>query len=446
MNILIIQKKKNFCQELFIKNTFYQKLSDNDRKEVDVMPKNHIVQFRLFAKNDSIKIALQTVVNEKEKSYTDKQEVIEYYVASDPQNIEKILDTLVTTVKSISIVGPDLHMNYRKYDTFVIENYNQLRRCPELNRFFKKVDRKLSRLEKKTKTKGKRRKVIKVRKGVVPATVLAGILVTTGVISAVVGKNQPFEIGITGDENDTLNQRVPKLISEGDKVSLEFEFDGPDYDEEELSQSRSIKEKLVEIEEDSEEVTEVVKSKETASQTSSTQSSEEEIDTEIDTLAQQLSSQNATEEEINKVTEAALIDVQAVRNQTMPQDGQTNYILLYNLTPEQIDIIKATIQHEAGFNEVEVYAAMSTVINRSDSGGWPGGKNPYTIVTGDGQFQSYYEGYYQKYMQGNYADYTDQIVDAMLTGELEPMHDFERFASGPNATGIQYTKHGNHYR
>ena len=195
---------------------------------------------------------------------------------------------------------------------------------------------------------------------------------------------------------------------------------------------------------------------------------DEEMDKEVEKIAADLVAQNKTsEEDIKEAATIALQDGQApievaqveteaqvttasVTDTTTPAMNTNstgiNYVETYHLTPEQIDIIKATIQHEAGFNPVEVEKVASTVINRCESGIWPGGTNPYGVILGKGQFQSYYAGHYKKYLNGNYADYTDQIVDAMLLGQQDPSHDFERFSSGPGATGTQFTKNGNFFR
>ena len=126
------------------------------------------------------------------------------------------------------------------------------------------------------------------------------------------------------------------------------------------------------------------------------------------------------------------------------QQGQTNYIVKFSLTSHQIDTIKATVQHEAGFNQTEVYAVMSVVINRCKSGRW-GVSNPYSIITAPGQFSSYLNGYYQQYANENYADYTDQIVDKMLKGEKAPFHNYESFRSSSSTGGVQFTNGGNKY-
>ncbi len=427
------------------------------------MASNHAVKFKLFEENNSIKISIQREIGEKEES--NEQDVLEYYVASEPQNIERILNTLVDTVKTISIEGRDLHMNYRKNDTFVIQGYNQLKRHPELRRLFKKIERKLDRLEEKTLRKGIRKddKKIstKIRKKI-GLFLAAGTVLIAGFFSVKSQLEDDYEQSFEKDENGEFDTGFLELVASGTELSLDFELDLSDKDEKTPQvMEEELEEEEVEQNEDEPSVenekqkTSDTENKEATAESRSTDASnEEEIEAEIEAMAQQLSSQNATEEEIRTVAEMALSDGQAISEETAENINLVmntsstgiNYITAYNLTPTQIDTIKATIQHEAGFDEVEVYAAMSTVINRSESGGWPGGKNPYGIITGSGQFQSYYEGHYQKYLNGGYSEVTSQIVDAMLTGQLEPMHDFERFASGESAKGVQYTKNGNHYR
>lgn len=144
-----------------------------------------------------------------------------------------------------------------------------------------------------------------------------------------------------------------------------------------------------------------------------------------------------TKKATNKESEPVNVSTDNTQTQSI------NYIATYSLTPEQIDKIKATVQHEAGFNDIEVTAVMSTVINRCRSGAW-GGNNPWSVITAGGQFESYFAGYYLEYVNGNYADYTDQIVDQMLSGEKAPIHGYERFSGG--GSGVQFTPGGNHYR
>ncbi len=165
-------------------------------------------------------------------------------------------------------------------------------------------------------------------------------------------------------------------------------------------------------------------------------------DNEITEIAKQMLASNATPEEIEHV---AIALVNGENLNAAPQYG-TNYIEKFALTPEQIDTIKATVRHEAGANPRENYAVMSTVIRRCESGAWGGGNNPYDVITAPGQFESYLKGHYKKYANGQYPECTDEIVDAMLTGQLEPFHDKERFSSGSGATGEQYTSNGNHFR
>lgn len=165
-------------------------------------------------------------------------------------------------------------------------------------------------------------------------------------------------------------------------------------------------------------------------------------DAQITEIAKQMLASNATPEEIEHVANAL---VSGENLNATPQYG-VNYIEKYNLTPEQIDVIKATVRHEAGADPRENYAVMSTVIRRCESGAWGGGNNPYGVITASGQFESYLKGYYKQYINGQYPECTDEIVDAMLTGQLEPFHDKERFSSGEGATGEQYTSNGNHFR
>lgn len=164
-------------------------------------------------------------------------------------------------------------------------------------------------------------------------------------------------------------------------------------------------------------------------------------DDEITEIAKQMLASNATGEEIAHVANAL---VSGENLNATPQYG-INYIEKYGLTPEQIDTIKATVRQEAGTNPRENYAVMSTIIRRCESGIW-GGTNPYDVITAKGQFTAYLKGHYLKYANGNYPECTDEIVDAMLTGQLEPFHNKESFSSGSGATGEQYTSNGNHFR
>lgn len=168
-----------------------------------------------------------------------------------------------------------------------------------------------------------------------------------------------------------------------------------------------------------------------------------------------LEAQQKLEEEKRKQREQEMLasEVQRTSNnqqvetsvEQVYQQGQINYIKKFSLTSKQIDTIKATVQHEAGFNQTEVYAVMSVVINRCKSGNW-GASNPYSVITFPGQFASYLNGYYRQYINENYADYTDQIIDEMLKGERAPLHNYESFRSSSSTVGVQFTKGGNKYR
>ncbi len=159
-------------------------------------------------------------------------------------------------------------------------------------------------------------------------------------------------------------------------------------------------------------------------------------------IEEQLKEENQTmhkEVQVEENNVTSIAEVPENNNQT----EAINYIAIYNITPKQLDIIKATIQHEAGWNEEEVEAVTSTVINRCVSGIW-GGSDPWSVITAPTQFSSYGYGYYKQYLNGNYADYTDTIVNEMLSGESGPIHGYERFSSG--GSGEQFTPGGNHYR
>ena len=523
------------------------------------MSKKNQVKFRLFEKNGSIRIAIQTESETDENSFVNTS--AEYYIASDPRNVSRILDTLVSTVKDVSIDGDSLCTNYRKNDTFIIEDYQRLRNYPELEPFFNKIGKKIKNQEAKNKQyrrkPSRKRKQIQFRKrDLMAATFMIGVI-TFGLFKSdhmlaqesmedtfALDYTDPnwemekHEVGeilekyqasivenyssmsdtsslITSSEVATIDENVPvseetteiAMVDETMEASFEepqdevfeqssepieeFVNPAPEVSEDEPMAAEEYKEvDKKEIEEQGQEKKEeetkaegeiAEKGEEKKEQEESTEATtketteevfltktEEELDQEIEKIAEDLVAQNKTsEEDVKEAATVALQDGQApaevepvqvetqvatasVTEESTPIVSQNgtgiNYIETYHLTPEQIDVIKATIQHEAGFNPIEVEKVASTVINRCESGGWPGGTNPYGVIVGKGQFQSYYAGYYKKYLNGNYAEFTDEIVDAMLKGEQLPSHDFERFASGSSATGVQFTEKGNKYR
>lgn len=131
-------------------------------------------------------------------------------------------------------------------------------------------------------------------------------------------------------------------------------------------------------------------------------------------------------------------------------DSATTAAML-GLTPQQLDVVKATIRHEAGNNPAEIANVASAVKNRMNSGGW-GGTDPYSVVTASGQFESYFGGHYKQYTNGNYyqgdagtAAAVDQTINAILTGQMAPTHGFESFRSAGSKNGTQLTDGGNKY-
>lgn len=500
-----------------------------------VMAKKSQVKFRLFEKNGSIRIAIQTVP-EQDENNSNLNTSAEYYIASDPRNVSKILDTLVSTVKDVSIHGDSLYTNYRKSDTFIIEDYKRLKNHPELRPFFDKMGRKIKHQEENRKNKKKtssKRKNIRFGKRVLAVASLFTTVLIAGLfksdmmaqeatsddalvfdnndeaveaeIEEVLEKYQASIIDNEWSESESIEseqmaqadesvpvmeempeETMPEETSE-ETVEVLEETTGEDsqmVEESTDSTSETIEEKKDESQKEEEEEKEETKQEEkekekekietksTDETTLAEAEADEEVDKEIEKIATELVAQNKTsEEDVKAAAETALqdgqvqVEVAEAQTETLEQtqvatasvtDNATpamnangtgiNYVETYHLTPEQIDIIKATIQHEAGFNSVEVEKVTSAVINRCESGIWPGGTNPYSVILGKGQFESYYDGHYKKYLNGNYTDYTDQIVDAMLLGEQLPSHDFERFSSGPGATGTQFTENGNFFR
>ncbi len=523
-----------------------------------VMSKKNQMKFRLFEKNGSIRIAIQT------QSETDDNSLLntptEYYVASDARNISRILDILVSTVKDVSIDGGNLCTNYRKNDIFIIEDYKRLKNYPELEPFFNKMGKKIQNQEEKSrlpksKSSSKRKQIQFRKRLLVAATFMIGVI-TAGMfksekmfareftddtfalddtasnqemekheVQEILRKYQASIVEDYSSMSDVSSQNIEPEISsevesapileEDTEIVIAEDREAPSFESQEdvfqansyfkdesihvvpeefedativamgneIIEKEETEEKIEEKNEEEVKQEETTKNEEETKQEEDTKQEvsgvesvaeasfakmEEELDQEIEQIALGLVAQNKTaEEDIKEAATTALQDgqapIQVLSEETDTQVATVSvteestpivsgngtgidYITTYHLTPEQIDVIKATIQHEAGFNPVEVEKVASTVINRCESGGWPGGTNPYGVIVGNGQFQSYYGGYYKQYLNGNYAEYTDEIVDAMLRGEQLPSHDFERFASGSNATGVQFTKKGNKYR
>ena len=122
------------------------------------------------------------------------------------------------------------------------------------------------------------------------------------------------------------------------------------------------------------------------------------------------------------------------------------------LTPEQLDIVKATIRHEAGNNPAEIANVASCIKNRMNSGAW-GGTDAYSVVTAKGQFASYLGGHYKQYTGGNYyqgdagtAAAVDQTINSILLGTTPPTHNYQSFRGKGSPEGTQLVEGGNKYR
>ena len=135
-----------------------------------------------------------------------------------------------------------------------------------------------------------------------------------------------------------------------------------------------------------------------------------------------------------------------------PSAGDEATAAALGITLEQLDIVKATIRHEAGNNPEEIANVASCVRNRMLAGNW-GGTDPYSVITAKGQFSSYLGGYYKQYTGGNYyqgdaatAAQVDDILNNILTGATPPTHNYQSFRSAGSPNGVQLTPGGNKYR
>ena len=117
------------------------------------------------------------------------------------------------------------------------------------------------------------------------------------------------------------------------------------------------------------------------------------------------------------------------------------------LTPEQLDIVKATIRHEAGPNLQEMANVASVVKNRMNKSG----NNAYSTIVSPNQFESYEDDYYKKFLGRNYADTGasdadgDALINGILMGTIPPTHNYSFFNGRNSKNGEQLTPNGNHY-
>lgn len=150
--------------------------------------------------------------------------------------------------------------------------------------------------------------------------------------------------------------------------------------------------------------------------------------------------------EVNLTRQEQMVVAQ---NIAATQNSSDTAAALLGLTPDQLDVVKATIRHEAGNNPAEMANVASCVRNRMISRG----TDPYSVITAAGQFESYLKGYYRKYTGGNYyqgdpetAAQVSAMLDGILTGTAPTTHGYENFRSASSPNGVQLTDGGNKYR
>ena len=120
------------------------------------------------------------------------------------------------------------------------------------------------------------------------------------------------------------------------------------------------------------------------------------------------------------------------------------------ISEAQLETVKAVIRHEAGENPQEMINVASCLKNRMNAGNW-GGTDPYSVVTANGQFESYYGGHYKQYENGNYYSgddraSVDQQINAILLGQQAPTHNYQSFRASSSPNGVQLSEGGNKYR
>lgn len=122
---------------------------------------------------------------------------------------------------------------------------------------------------------------------------------------------------------------------------------------------------------------------------------------------------------------------------------------ILGLTPQQLDVVKATIRHEAGNNPAEMANVASAVKNRMNNSG----ASAYAVITAPNQFESYGGGHYKQYTNGNYYQgdpatgaQVDAMMDAILTGTMAPTHGYSSFRGKNSPKGVQFEPGGNKYR
>lgn len=192
-----------------------------------------------------------------------------------------------------------------------------------------------------------------------------------------------------------------------------------------------------------EEVIEPIKEEKTASKVDKVEKEDPKVEKVIKPIKEEIQTpvvEQSTQEPV------AVEPIEQPVVQTAPT-SDTAAIL--GLTPQQLDIVKATIRHEAGNNPTEIANVASCIKNRMNNSG----SSAYAVTTAPGQFESYLGGHYKQYTNGNYyqgdpatAAQVDAMMDAILTGTMAPTHDYLSFRSNSSPNGVQLTEGGNKYR
>ena len=148
-----------------------------------------------------------------------------------------------------------------------------------------------------------------------------------------------------------------------------------------------------------------------------------------------------------QVVETPVVEAPVVEAPVVAPAGDAAAAL--GLSPEQLDVVKATIRHEAGANLAEIANVASCVKNRMNSGG----ANAYSVITAAGQFESYEKNRYKPFTGGNYIEgdpvssaQASAIIDSILLGTTPPTHGFSSFRGPSSPIGTQFTDGGNKYR
>lgn len=206
------------------------------------------VNFKLFERDGDLLISMQLVQLVVGKDGEEREKIVDYYVAKNPKNIERILDTLTATGRDFQMKGDSLLSNYRKKDRFVVENYEQIKERPELQKFSKKVEKKLEKKSLLSKVKNlkvfeKKEKFTKVKSFVRVAT-----YATVTAITAIGG----FHLGNRVVDVDRFFPQTEKtkLAEEGQQVEEDKQyFFVSEVDENQLEEPETVETESIVTEE-----------------------------------------------------------------------------------------------------------------------------------------------------------------------------------------------------